>query len=566
MRNDRLTELNQGLKKIVGKKNLLIGEKATKSYRQGIRVGEGKANCVVLPKDLIEFWEVLKLCISLDKIIIIQAANTGLTGGSTPDGDKYDRDVVIINTLRLDRIIILNNGLQVLAFPGATLFELEETLSNYNREPHSLIGSSCIGASIVGGICNNSGGNLVNRGPAYTELSLFARVNSKGKLELINHLDIELGNTPEEILSNLENINFNQHDLQESKMKASDIEYSERIRDVKSSLPARYNSDRRRLYESSGCAGKVAVFAARLDTFVKPRKEQVFLIGTNDSKNFSELRNYVLTSFEDLPEMVEYMHKSFFDAASKYGKDTFLIIKYLGRGFIPKLFGIKKKIEVFFSSLNLDASNFVDNFLHDHAQLLPDHLPKIAREYRRLFDHILIIKAGDKCIEETREMLSFLESKNKEFDYHECLKVEGQDLLLHRYVAGIAPKRFMIINNNIPANLLPLDVALPRNCTDWDRIITDNNSTGILESFRMGHFLCMVFHWDLILSNTEDFDEQKKVILAKLDSLGAKYPAEHNVGHLYFAEYDLSNFYKKIDPTNSFNSGIGKLSKNKFYS
>jgi len=36
-----------------------------------------------------------------DKIIIIQAANTGLTGGSTPDGNNYDRDVVIINTLKL---------------------------------------------------------------------------------------------------------------------------------------------------------------------------------------------------------------------------------------------------------------------------------------------------------------------------------------------------------------------------------------------------------------------------------------------------------------------------------
>jgi D-lactate dehydrogenase len=39
-----------------------------------------------------------------------------------------------------------------------------------------VIGSSCIGASVIGGICNNSGGSLVQRGPAYTEMSLFARL------------------------------------------------------------------------------------------------------------------------------------------------------------------------------------------------------------------------------------------------------------------------------------------------------------------------------------------------------------------------------------------------------
>ena len=45
---------------------------------------------------------------------------------------------------------------------------------------------------------------MVQRGPSYTELALYARINEKGKLELINELDIYLGNEPEEILKNLE--------------------------------------------------------------------------------------------------------------------------------------------------------------------------------------------------------------------------------------------------------------------------------------------------------------------------------------------------------------------------
>ncbi|VTP71903.1 D-lactate dehydrogenase [Leclercia adecarboxylata] len=67
-----------------------------------------------------------------------------------------------------------------------------------------MIGSSCIGASVIGGICNNSGGSLVQRGPAYTEMSLFARIDEQGKLTLVNHLGIDLGVTPEQILSKLD--------------------------------------------------------------------------------------------------------------------------------------------------------------------------------------------------------------------------------------------------------------------------------------------------------------------------------------------------------------------------
>ena len=92
-------------------------------------------------------------------------------------------------------------------------------MKNFQRAPHSEIGSSCIGASIVGGICNNSGGALIKRGPAYTELALYAKVNKKGKLELVNNLDINLGNSPERILSNLDKGNISSTKLFKTKKK-----------------------------------------------------------------------------------------------------------------------------------------------------------------------------------------------------------------------------------------------------------------------------------------------------------------------------------------------------------
>ena len=60
-------------------------------------------------------------------------------------------------------------------------------------------------------------------------------------------------------------------------------------------------------------------------------------------------------------------------------------------------------------------------------------------------------------------------------------------------------------------------------------------------------------HWDLVNQNN----------ISILDNNNAKYPAEHNVGHEYLAKPTLSKFYKELDPTNSFNPGIGKTSKRK---
>ena len=57
------------------------------------------------------------------------------------------------------------------------------------------------------------------------------------------------------------------------------------------------------------------------------------------------------------------------------------------------------------------------------------------------------------------------------------------------------------------------------------------------------------------------YKENGYVFVKQYLDKGAKYPAEHNVGHLYEAENSLQSFYKKLDPTNTFNPGIGKMSK-----
>ena len=565
MKNDRIQELVKEISAVVGRPKVLTDKEKIDFYSTGIRVGSGAACAVIFPQSLLQLWNILEICIALDKIIIMQAANTGLTGGSTPYGDNYDRDVVIINTLQLDKLILLNGASQVLAFPGTTLYQLEEKLFPFGRGPHSVIGSSCIGASVIGGVCNNSGGNLVNRGPAYTELSLFARVNSEGKLDLVNHLDLDLGDSPQEILSNLESRKFNSKDLPKSDRMASDKQYKDRVRDINACTPARFNSDKRRLYESSGCGGKIAVFAVRLDTFLLPKKEQVFFVGTNDPSRLNLLREKILSTFEYLPDMGEYMHRSYFDGADKYCKDTFLFIKYLGTRFLPKLLFIKRMLDQVSNKINFLPSHLSDKALQFIADLLPDHLPRRIRDYRNRFEHYMFFLTSDESIEPMQELLDSEISGKDEYEYIKCNKSEGKDVLLHRYVAGAAPVRYRIINSDDVGDLIPLDIALPRNCSSWYEILPREILSQMAESFQMGHFLCMVFHWDFIVKKGVSSLLIKERILNVLDENKAKYPAEHNVGHLYTAEEPLDHFYRELDPTNSFNSGIGKMSKKKNY-
>ncbi len=197
-------QLLEKLREIVGEHHVLTDAADTLPYREGYRFGSGAALAVVRPSTLWQHWQIVQACVDADVIVINQAANTGLTGGSTPQGSDYDRDIVIINTMKIKQIQLINNNEQVVCLAGSTLNELELLLKPLGREPHSVIGSSCIGASVIGGVCNNSGGALVQRGPAYTEMALYAQLNEQGKLELVNHLGIDLGDTPEEILNNLQ--------------------------------------------------------------------------------------------------------------------------------------------------------------------------------------------------------------------------------------------------------------------------------------------------------------------------------------------------------------------------
>ena len=556
------SEIIEQLKSVVGHKGVLSSKSKTAYYRSGFRSGFGGSIGVVFPKSLIELWETLKVCVDANCAIIIQATKTGLTEGSSPSGFDYDREVVIINITRIKKIILLDGGKQVIAFPGSTLHELEGELSSIKRAPHSVIGSTNIGATIVGGIANNAGGALCKRGSSYTELSLYARVNEEGNLELINHLGIEnLGETPEEIFENLEKGSFSKEDIVGMDRAASDREYQNRIRNIDAEIPNRYNADPNRLYEVSGSAGKVVAFAVRVDTYPMPKEKKVFYLGTNNPNDFSKLRKDILKNFSELPEMCEYMNREIFDTAKKYGKDVFLSIKHIGAKRLPKLYAIKSNMEYYLNKIPLVPKFLPDQILYYLSRLFPEHLPKRLIDYRNQYEHYLILDMSDQGIEEARKYLEKEWSSLDGVGFFECNEDEQKSALMHRFAAAGAAIRYQTIHQRKTEEVLALDIALLGNDSEWMEKIPDQIKEDLDLSLYYGHFMCHVFHHDYILKKGTNIKDVKENLLKRLDQKLAKYPAEHNVGHMYKADETLQKHYRELDPTNTFNPGIGFTDK-----
>jgi len=556
------SELIARLRTIVGRRHVLRGP-AAQRHLIGYREGHGEAAAVVGPGSLVELWRTFQACVAADHIVIVQAANTGLTGGSAPFG-SYDRPVVVLNTMRISGVHLIRDGRQAVCLAGSTLDRLERELAPHGREPHSVIGSSCLGASVIGGVCNNSGGALVSHGPAYTRLSLFADVDRQGVARLHNHLGISLGGDPETMLTKLERGDFTEADIHGDDVLASARDYPEVVRDCDAATPARYNNDPTRLFESSGCAGKMLVFAVRLDTFPTAADPATFYVGANQPATLTSIRRRLLTECEVLPISAEYIHREAFDLAERYGKDVVLAIRRLGTHRLPRLFAAKAWIDRLTQRLGIAPAHLSDRMMQFVARCLPGHLPSRLRSFRDRFEHHLLLKVPES--ERLRVKTILGQSLAGDGGMFECTPQEAELAFLHRFAVAGAAVRYRAVHPDRVEDILALDVALRRNDEDWAEHLPHEIEAHLAGKIYYGHFLCHVFHRDYLLKKGSDVAGLKKLMLARLDECGAEYPAEHNVGHLYEAKTDLAAHYRALDPSNRLNPGIGMTSRNKDWS
>lgn len=553
------SQLLTRLRSIVGDQHVLTRDGHTRRYRKGYRYGEGRALAVVRPGTLVEQWRSFKAAAEANCIVIMQAANTGLNGGSTPFGD-YDRDIVVINTLRIRRVDLIDGGAQVICLAGTTLHELERTIRPLGREPHSSIGSTAIGASVVGGICNNSGGALIRRGPAFTQQALFGRIDADGSVHLVNHLGVELGEEPEEILGRLDRCDYSDSDVQhDQSVLASDPEYQELVRDINAPTPARFNNDKRLLFEASGSAGKVCVFAVRVDTFPSSGPSKVFYVGSNDFSELTSLRRHVLSQFANLPVAGEYLHRDAYALAEKYGKDLFLFLKHVGTEGIPRALSMKSRFDELTRRFGL-GTNLSDKLLQGLSWIVPSHLPKRMDDFRDRYQHHLLLRMDGDGINEARAYLASA-FPSASGDVFECNDAEAAAAFRHRYAIGGASMRYRALHPDTVENIVALDLALPRDTFDWRESLPDDVAPSILRHIPCGHFFCQVFHYDYAIRKGVGWLDIEHKIIAHHARRGVEFPSEHNVGHLYRAKTDLIEFYRSLDPTNSMNPGLGGTSR-----
>ena len=163
-------------------------------------------------------------------------------------------------------------------------------------------------------------------------------------------------------------------------------------------------------------------------------------------------------------------------------------------------------------------------------------------------------------ISEARTYLSEF-FKTNEGDYFECTQEEGEKAILHRFVAGGAIGRYKALKGDTVGAMMTVDIALRRNEVKWFEELPKEIDDLIEAKFYYGHLFCHVMHQNYVLKKGVDAKALKQKILDSFDARGAEYPAEHNVGHEYAAKDTLKTFYRKLDPTNTFNPGIGKTSK-----
>ena len=121
--------------------------------------------------------------------------------------------------------------------------------------------------------------------------------------------------------------------------------------------------------------------------------------------------------------------------------------------------------------------------------------------------------------------------------------------------------RYAALRRKRIGELVSLDVALRRNDKAWFYVLPDHLKHMVAKTIVYGHFFCHVFHHDFILKKGADAAAFRRGMLAHYGARGAQCPAEYNVGHQYPAKPEQAEFFRKLDPTNSVNPGIGQTSR-----
>lgn len=165
-----MTDLYAPLDAIVGERDTLKDAAAMQPYLTGWRGGHvGKVARVLFPCNVEQVAEIVQYCAEKQIPITPQGGNTGLVGGSVPDGSGHG---IVLHMKHFNAIRTVDApGFTITAEAGVILQTLQEKASEHRRLfPLSMASE---GSSMVGGfVATNAGGTAVLRYGTTRELVL----------------------------------------------------------------------------------------------------------------------------------------------------------------------------------------------------------------------------------------------------------------------------------------------------------------------------------------------------------------------------------------------------------
>lgn len=153
--------LLQDLEKVVGEAGLVRDEQRLQSYLSDWRNAyRGKAALVVRPASTEQVAAVVRLCSAAGVALVPQGGNTGLCGGSIPDGSGTQ---VVLSLTRMTQILDVDAGNETITVEAGVLLQrLQEAAAEAGRLFPLSLGAE--GSCTVGGnLATNAGGTAVLR-------------------------------------------------------------------------------------------------------------------------------------------------------------------------------------------------------------------------------------------------------------------------------------------------------------------------------------------------------------------------------------------------------------------
>jgi D-lactate dehydrogenase (quinone) len=608
---------------------LLPSEANVTPYTKGVRIGHGNAEIIFRPGTLKEAVAGLKLCVAADVIVIPQGRNTGLTGGSVPrDDSNSPRSAVIFNMTRLQQIRHLDND-QMLCFAGVGIHDLSVAATRLNRESHSVLGSIFLNPTVAAGVAFGSGGTQMRKGPAYTERALWCRINEHGEVVLENTLGIAChrssssspsSSSEDELLSLLDDQTSLIDNIDTQVPASCSKKYSEQLCEINDQV-SRFNADLSGI-DPCRSEGKVLILASIHDTFPLPVRKKSYWISCSSLEEAYRVRNEVLLeSSDDLPISCEYMNRDSYEVIDTCGRVLCYCLSSIGiNERLFQLWKLKQFIE------SLDRIPFVktlpDQLLYLLNPLLPAYLPPHIHSLHQNYPHHLLLTLGDyhpppldslssssttttmtmTTIERVEQKLSSLQKKINTLVITGPGGGEGprsgiticelskpsdvQRVNNFRFVAALAFKVWCVGRG---VHGLSIDYTQRKNDTTEPSIlppaVPSPQQVRPLIRMRYSHFGCNVIHEDIGFDLTHTtlvgeetssamarrtsrlgaIEQYKKHLKHSIERAGGRLPAEHGHGTEYAAPPEMQERWRRMDPLNVMNPGIGGLSAERGY-